>query len=421
MKSIAIVGTGIAGMSCAYFLKKLSSYDVTLFEKNNYVGGHTNTVMVGDVPIDTGFIVYNEITYPLLTALFRKLQVKTQEAPMSFAVDYRPSDWQYSGSGLSGLFSQKKNIFNLRFIQMLLTINRFNEEAPTILNDEEYDHVSLQQLVERRGYSADFLNRYIIPMSSAVWSTPPDKMKDFPAKTLLRFFYNHGFLGLNTQHPWRTVTGGSRAYREKLIKEFSAAIQVDNAVIEVVGNMKGGVTLLLKDGQKKDFDQVIFACHADEALNLLKSPTILQQDLLSKFEYQENTAYLHQDKSVMPHLKKVWSAWNYRIDQDEASPIVTYYMNILQKLPTSQDYFVSLNETKPLDPHKIIRKITYHHPLFNKKTDLAQKELIALNQSSGPMFFCGSYFRYGFHEDALLSSVNLMQDSFDLKVREFLK
>lgn len=408
MKKVAVIGTGMAGMSISYFLR--NEYDITVFEKNNYIGGHTNTVEVEEegkkLPVDTGFMVFNEVTYPLLIKLFNELGVDYYNTDMSFSVKHIPTGLEYNGSSVDGLFCQRKNILNPTYLKMLYQINRFNKQAPKLLESGELDNLTIMDMVNKYGYGPEMFHKFLSPMSSAVWSTPPDKMGNFPAKTLVQFFYNHGFLGLDTQHQWKTVKGGSREYRNKLISSFENKIHTSNGAKKVrkLDNMKYEVKT--DDGQTAQFDHVIFACHADEALELIKNPNEMQGKLLAPFKYQENIAVLHQDKSVMPITRKAWSSWNYVLNSDSEAYTV-YYMNSLQKISDKNDYFININGEKYVDKSKVLQRIVYHHPLFNNETQKAQETLFDLNRLSEGLFFCGSYFRYGFHEDALLSSVNL--------------
>ena len=416
MERLAIIGTGIAGMACAHFLQ--NKYELTIFEKNDYVGGHTNTLTVDEDPaedgtggtdifIDTGFMVFNNVTYPHLKKLFEELNVPTKKTDMSFSVQHVPSGLEFCGSGMSGLFAQRKNIFSIKHIKMLMQISRFNKESVKILDDPNYDSHSLGQYIKENGYGDDMLWKYLIPMSSAVWSTPMDKMLDFSIKTLVRFFYNHGFLGLNTQHQWYTVVNGSKTYRDILIKPFQNKIEVNNGVVKVIREYNKVIVHTIK-GEKREFDKVIFASHADETLKMLGQPSSNEQRSLSKFKYQNNVATLHTDESVMPKTKKAWSSWNYRIENKNGvlSPSTIYWMNSLQQVSEKKNYFVNINGEDKIDPKKIITVLNYTHPLFDVETSKAQKELQVLNQD-GPLYFCGSYFRYGFHEDALLSAVEL--------------
>ncbi len=410
MQKLAIVGTGIAGMGCAHLLQQ--HYELTIFEKNNYIGGHTNTIAVteGDkeVYMDTGFMVFNYATYPNLCSLFETIQAPVKKTDMSFSVQHVPTGLEYCGSGLNGLFAQRKNIFNLRYISMLAAIARFNRESIRILDNPDYQHYSLKQYIDEFGFGEDMLWKYLVPMSAAVWSTPMDKMLDFPAVTLIRFFKNHGFLGLNTQHQWYTLENGSESYKQKLIATFKQNIQVNNAVagVERAGNK---VVISTSDGRKQEFDKVILACHADQALQMLQQPTAAEQRLLSCFKYQYNKATVHTDESVMPVNKKVWSSWNYRIELQQGMlvPTTIYWMNRLQGVSDNKNYFVSINAIPGSIPaEKIIREIDYEHPLFDVEAINAQRELTLLN-SDGPVYYCGSYFKYGFHEDAYASAVGL--------------
>ncbi len=410
MEKIAIIGTGIAGMGCAYFLHK--KYDVTLFEKNDYIGGHTNTVTIDEdgtpIYIDTGFMVYNHVTYPNLLKLFSELNVPTKKTTMSFSVQHVPTGLEFCGSGLNGLFAQRKNIFNPRYIKMLKQIGRFNTECEEVLIDPRYFEMSLGDYVREKNYGDDMLYKYLVPMSSAVWSTPIDAMLDFPAYTLVRFFKNHGFLGLNTQHQWYTVENGSQSYRELMIEPFRSKIKTSSAVARVERN-ETSATVILKNGERQSFDKVIFASHADETLSMLNEPTDLERRSLSPFKYQENIALLHTDESVMPKTKRTWSSWNYRIDADsegKLSPATIYWMNSLQQVSKKKNYFVNINGEDRVNPASVLKRIVYTHPVFSVEALKAQEDLPTINQS-GPIYFCGSYFRYGFHEDAFKSAVEL--------------
>ncbi len=410
MEKLAIIGTGIAGMGAAYFLN--NKYDITVFEKDNYVGGHTNTITVkegtNDVFIDTGFMVFNKITYPNLTKLFQKLDVKIKPTDMSFSVTHTQSGLEYSGTGLDGLFAQRKNILNPAFIKMLFQINRFNKEALETLDNPAYANYSLSDYVEQKGYGKDFLNKYLIPMSSAVWSSPPDLMLRFPVKTLVRFFYNHGFLGMNTQHQWYTVVDGSQSYREKIIEQYRNKININNGVKSVKRDNNKIVITTVKD-EVHYFDKVIFASHADESLKLIEDPTTLEKSILSVFKYQPNTAILHTDEQIMPKNKKVWSSWNYRIEPKPTGVKTStiYFMNKLQHVSKNTNYFVSINDPGNVKQNKIIKEIKYDHPLFDLASINAQENIQQLNKQGNNTYFCGSYFKYGFHEDAFTSALEL--------------
>lgn len=416
MTKLAIIGTGISGLGCAHFLHR--DFDVTLFEQNNYTGGHTNTVTVPEsdtgrpVPIDTGFMVFNYETYPQLTRLFGELNVPVKKTSMSFSVRHEDTGLEFAGSSLNHLFAQRRNLFRPRFIRMLLSIDRFNREAVAALNDPAWAGVALGDYVRKRGYGDDFLQLYLVPMSSAVWSTPPDKMLEFPATTLLRFFHNHGFLGLHTQHQWWTVDGGAQAYVKRIIQPWKDRIRHDAKVVRV-RREGGGVSITTHTGSVEHFDRVILASHADQSLALLADPTPDERRLLGEFHYQANTATLHTDASVMPRAGLAWSAWNYSIARDPAgriSPATHYWINCLQGVSDRENYFVSINGAERIAPARILKTIAYEHPLFSLGAVQAQAEIPALNAAATGRtgtYFAGAWTRYGFHEDGFLSAVNL--------------
>ncbi len=405
----AIIGTGIAGMGCGHFLHPQD--ELTIYEQNDYIGGHTNTVTVDEdgrpVYIDTGFMVFNFKTYPNLCKLFTELDAPIKKTDMSFSVQHLPSGLEYSGSSLNHLFAQRKNIFNPGYIKMLMQIGRFNKDSVKILDDPKYADYSIGRYIKEFGYSGDMLWKYLVPMSSAVWSTPMEQMLDFPAVTLIRFFQNHGFLGLDTQHQWYTLENGSQSYRELLIKPFKDKIHVNRKAVKVK-RVDGKVEVKASDGSTEIFDRVIIATHGDQALAIIDKPTWEEQRLLSPFKYQYNKAVLHTDENTMPHAKLAWSSWNYRIKMQNGAlqPSTIYWMNSLQGVSDKRNYFVSINPHDDLDEKKILLEIDYEHPLFDVPAINAQAQLQTLNQD-GPIYFCGSYFKYGFHEDAFASAVNL--------------
>lgn len=398
-------------MGCAHMLQH--RYELTIFEKNNYIGGHTNTVSVEEegkqVYMDTGFMVFNFETYPNLCRLFEEIKAPIKKTDMSFSVQHVPTGLEYCGSGLNGLFAQRKNIFSPAYIRMLMEITRFNKISVDILDKPEYANHSLADYIKEFKFSEEMLLKYLVPMSSAVWSTPMDKMLDFPAVTLIRFFKNHGFLGLNTQHQWYTLQNGSQAYREILIKPFKDRVQVNTAAVSVKRLTGGKALVTTANGRQQEFDKVIFASHANETLKLLSEPTADEQRLLSVFHYEKNKATVHTDESVMPTNKRTWSSWNYRIEERNGKQVPTtiYWMNRLQGVSDKKNYFVSINAIPgSIAPEKLIREIDYEHPLFDVAAIRAQDELYKLN-AGGPLYFCGSYFKYGFHEDAYKSAVEL--------------
>jgi len=413
---LAIVGTGISGLGCAHFLHR--HFEVTLFEQNRHTGGHTHTVTVPErdtgrpLPIDTGFMVFNYETYPQLTRLFSQLNVPVKKTDMSFSVRHEDTGLEFSGSSLNHLFCQRRNLLRPSFYRMLWQIDRFNREALDALENPEWADVTLADYVRRRGYGADFLHLYVIPMSSAVWSTPPARMLQFPARTLLRFFHNHGFLGLHTQHQWWTVDGGAQQYVLRLTTPWRDRIRHDTRVIAVRRSPEG-VFVTTEDRHTERFDKVVLAAHGHESLALLADATPDETRLLREFQYQPNTATLHTDAAVMPRTRLAWSAWNYSLARNaggEVEPMTIYWMNRLQGVSDRENYFVSINRPDRLDPRKILRTIAYEHPLFTLGAVRAQQEIPALNAAAAgatETYFCGAWTRYGFHEDGFLSAVNL--------------
>ncbi len=402
---IAIVGTGISGLACAHFLHR--HHDLTLFEKDDRIGGHSHTVLAPEsdreVPIDTGFMVYNEVTYPHLTRLFKELDVETKETSMSFSVQHLKDKLEFNGGSLNLLFGQRRNLLRPRFWKMLLQINRFNKETIAEVKDPQFPTLTLAEYVKERGYGEDFLRWYLSPMAAAVWSSPPEKIDDFPALTLMRFWHNHGFLGLDTQHQWRTVCGGSRAYVAKISAPFKDRIHQGSGVKSISPENQ----ITLTDGSTHDFDLIISAAHGDQALRLLTAPTPLEKDILSKFSYQANEAVLHTDPQFMPKTKRCWASWNYQISGNKHSTI--YWMNSLQGMSDRESYFVSINPSGPIPGDKVIRRLDYEHPLFDLPAIHAQARIPELHQAAqqSGRYFCGAWQRNGFHEDGLWSAVEL--------------
>lgn len=411
MKTLAIIGTGIAGLGCAHFLHE--RFDLTLYEQNDYAGGHTNTITVEEagraVPIDTGFMVFNHVTYPNLTRLFRDLGVETKPTAMSFSVQHVPSGLEYNGGSLNLLFGQRRNLLSIRHWRMLAEINRFNSEAVAALDDPHWATYNLRDYVAERGYGDDMLQRYLVPMGSAVWSTPPDTMLDFPAVTLLRFWHNHGFLGLDTQHPWFTVTNGAQSYVSKITAPFRDRVLLGRKAVRVTRD-GGKATVRSADGSEQTFDKVVLAGHADQSLAMLADPSELEARLLREFKYQSNIATLHTDPSFMPHTGRCWASWNYRIDtapDGRALPTTHYWMNSLQGVSDRVNYFVSLNSHDRIAPARVLRRIEYEHPIFNLGAIAAQSELPQLNRLSPDQttYYAGAWFKYGFHEDGFTSAL----------------
>lgn len=417
-QSIAIIGSGITGISAAWLLHK--KYDVTLFEKNNYLGGHTHTHDVTEndkeLAIDTGFIVYNEKNYPNLVGLFNHLDVKTEATDMSFAFSLNQGEIEYAGTGLVGMFAQKSNLVSIKHWRLLKEIVRFNKVAHAelaVLEKNKCIEFTLGAFLKQHNFTVDLQENYLLPMGAAIWSCPVEIMYNFPAFSFLRFFANHGLIDLKNRPQWRSVVGGSREYIKKMMVTLESEITFQDGADSV---MREDETVTVLSGSKSSsFDQAIFACHADEALQLLDSPTESEQAVLSCFKYQENKTYLHTDDSLMPKRKKAWCCWNYLAQSDSTEYLsknelsdkkvtATYWMNMLQKFNAEKDYLVTLNPYQHIDPSKVIKQMTYHHPVFDRDAIEAQSRLVEL-QGINKSWFCGSYAGYGFHEDGLFSSV----------------
>lgn len=398
---IAVVGSGISGLSAAWLLSRF--HNVTLFESEGRAGGHSNTVDVPrpahkPVPVDTGFIVYNEPSYPNLTALFSHLQVPTHETHMTFAVSLDGGDLEYSGTHLNGLFAQRRNLVSARFWSMLRDLVRFYRQAP---NDAaRFQELTLDQYLTQRGYGHAFRNNHLYPMAAAIWSTPASQIGAYPLGAFVRFCENHNLLKLSDRPPWRTVAGGSREYVSRMLAQIGD-VQLGRPVVRVQRRDDGASVITADNANPQRFDQVVIATHADQALGLLDTPSLDEAALLGAFSYSHNRAVLHRDPSLMPQRRAVWSAWNYLADRaDESSLCVTYWMNALQKLPAGDDLFVTLNPIREPHPDSIVREENYTHPRFDKAAMNAQSKLWRL-QGQQCTWFCGAYFGAGFHEDGL--------------------
>jgi len=402
--NIGIVGTGIAGLSAAWLLSQ--RHQVTIFERESWTGGHANTVDVtldGRLrPVDTGFIVYNENNYPNLVELFRHFDVETQSGDMSFGVSLDQGRLEYSSTIPRGLFGQPGNMFKPSFWAMLRDIARFYRTAPGELAAGNLAGLSLGQYLERAGYSPGFAQNHLLPMGAAIWSAQVEDMANHPAESFVRFFESHKLLDLGSRPPWRIVRGGSRTYVEKLTASFRDRISANRPITRIrrSGNT---VTLLDTHGQDHEFDHVVIATHANEALSMLEEPSSDERDILGAIPYIRNQAFLHQDHQLMPKRKSVWSSWNYRSDRTTGTrpaPEVSYWLNQLQRLDTRDDVFLTLNPALPPHPEHQLATFNYDHPLFDAAALGAQPELWSL-QGARNTWFCGSYFGYGFHEDAL--------------------
>lgn len=396
---VAVVGAGVAGLSAAWLLSR--RHQVVLYETESRLGGHANTVEAGlecgVEPVDTGFIVYNEDNYPNFTRLLAHLDVASQPADMSLSVSLDGGSFEYS-SLARGLFAQKRNLLRPGYWRMLADVLRFYREAPQDLAALETSPTSLGDYLDARGYCPAFRHDHLLPMAAAIWSTPLEEITEFPAAALIRFFINHGMMSLTGRGLWRTVSGGSRNYVRVLESQFSGEI-VRGCRVTGVRREADGVGVRDASGWRS-FDQVVLAVHADQALGLIEDPGSDERRVLGAFGYSRNHAVLHTDPRLMPRRRAAWAAWNHiGRRQEPAAGFVTYWMSHLQSL-RSQDVFVSLNPSLPVSPDKVLRSEVYEHPIFNKAALAAQRELWGLQGRSG-IWFCGSYFGYGFHEDAL--------------------
>lgn len=396
---IAVIGAGISGLAAAYYLSR--RHEVHVFEREPRLGGHTNTVMVGDLPIDTGFIVHNEHTYPNFCGLMQELGVATQWSDMSFAVT--SPDYEY-GSG--GFFAQRSNLLSPSHWALLFEILRFNREAVAL--SERLGDVTLDEFLSAGRFGRGLRERYLIPMASAIWSMPFDEMGGFPAATLIRFFENHGLLGVNTHPRWKTIVGGSHCYLDPITRPYRERITL-NVEIRSVERHDDHITLRFADREAQTFDHVVLACHGPQARALLGDPTAKESEVLAHFTTTKNDAWLHTDARMLPRRKTARASWNYWLG-DNGRVTVTYHMNRLQALDAPEEYCVTLNPNtgSPIAPERVLQKMVYHHPRFNKQAVAAQARW---GEISGQhrTHYCGAYWFYGFHEDGVRSALRVAE------------
>jgi predicted NAD/FAD-binding protein len=408
---IAVIGAGVAGITASYLLQH--RHDVTLYEKNDYIGGHTHTIIIEDgpdagAPIDTGFIVLNDRTYPLLTALFSQLKVSITETDMSFSYYCRESSLQYASRNFNTIFAQRLNLIRPSFWRMLLGILQLNSKTRQKLYQGRLADVTLGEYLKRERFSQRLIEDYLVPMAAAIWSTPDVKMMDFPAESFFRFFDNHGLLNVTDQPQWYFVSGGSHTYVRAFLDRFNGHVLANHRVTKVRRTDSGPV-VTLHDGREEQFDCVILATHANEAYTMLADPTQEEILLLSPWKYTNNYTVLHTDISLLPPNRRAWASWNYLREREvkAGSPVmITYHMNRLQNLKTERDYCVTLNPVRPIPREHIIREMKYTHPMYTFDALETQKNLPNLNGQKNT-YFCGSYFGYGFHEDAVRSAVQV--------------
>lgn len=410
-QKIAVIGSGIAGLTSAHLLSR--EHEVSLFEANDYIGGHTHTRPVelqGKVyPVNTGFIVFNDWTYPNFIKLMDQLGVESEDSDMSFSVRDENTGIEYNGTSINSLFAQRRNLFRPSFLRMVKDILRFNKQTVSALeNGEIGDEETLGEFVAKHGYSKSFVNHYIVPMGAAIWSASEDMMMDFPLKFFLQFFNNHGMLSVDERPQWRVLTGGSQSYVEPITRPFKERIHL-NTPITKVERSSDGVTLYSHD-KSFEFDQVIFSCHSDQALNMLAEPSQLESDILGALPFQKNDVILHTDDSMMPKRKLAWASWNYHIPQRKSdTAMLTYNMNILQNFHDAPEtILVTLNRSQEIDPSKVLSKYSYAHPVFTLDGIKAQQrhaEISGQNRSH----YCGAYWFNGFHEDGVNSALRVVK------------
>ena len=402
---LAVIGSGISGLSAAYHFSK--NHKVDLFEQDDHFGGHSLTYDIKEedkvVPVDLGFIVFNEQTYPNLISFFRELDVPFEKSNMSFSVSVKDSNVEYGGSGLNAIFANKKNLLNLKFLKMINEIINFYKKAPSLLN-HNLNEDTLGNYLEKSKLSKYFIEYHIIPMVAAIWSMPFEKAKDMPLKLFLNFFINHGLFKLKNRPQWYTVTNRSRAYVNKVLEKISGEVFKNYKVSKILRS-ENNVRISIGN-EYLDYDHVILASHADQSLKILEEPTSEEDKILKRFSYVSNKAYLHIDENLMPLRKSAWSSWN-SITKDNRT-CITYWLNKLQNLKTSKNYFLTLNPVEQINNNKVLKKIDFTHPYFNKENVKLQKDLHKL-QGKKRTWFCGSYFGYGFHEDGLKSSIELFR------------
>lgn len=426
---IAIIGSGIAGNTLAHHLHK--THDITVYEANSHIGGHTHThnIQIDDkkYSVDTGFIVFNDRTYPEFIQLLEAHKVTWQPSNMSFSVRCEATGLEYNGTTLNSLFAQRSNLFKPSFYQMIREILRFNKTSLELLDLNIKDHnikghnikdygneIAMGDYLKQSNYGERFINQYIIPMGAAIWSSDAAQMLQFPARFFVRFFHHHGMLSVNNRPQWRTITGGSARYVEALSAPFKQAIKLNTPVKSVKRNAYD-VEITLQNGEMAKFDYVFFACHSDEALALLgQKATVAETEILSAIPYQENSVYLHTDVSLMPKRKLAWAAWNYHLPKSTNNQLssnkvaVTYNMNILQNIDCPQPILVTLNHTDNINPAKIIKRLKYTHPIYTLAGAAAQArhaEISGQNRTG----YAGAYWLNGFHEDGVKSALTALQ------------
>ena len=406
---IAVIGSGISGLSAAYYLSK--SHKVDLFEKQDHFGGHAYTLEVDlqnkIIPVDIGFIVFNYKTYPNLISFFQENKIKIEKSDMSFSVSVKDTNIEYCGRGINGIFSNRSNLFNIKFIKMFFEIISFYKKSNT-LNDVKLD-LSLGEFLNQQRLSKYFINYHLIPMVSAIWSMPPYEANQMPLSFFLKFFQNHGLFKIKDRPQWYTVSNRSKTYVDKILKQISGEYFKNYKINRIKRYLNGAQVYYGNENEFFSYDKVIIATHADEALKLIEKPTEEERTILSNFKYKENIAYIHFDENIMPKNKKNWCSWNSSVDElNVNNNSVTYWLNLLQNLKEEKNIFLTLNPYQKINEEKIFKKVKFTHPYYDQSTLINQKNLSKI-QNKESILFCGSYFGYGFHEDGIKSSLNMLK------------
>ena len=410
---IAVVGSGISGLSAAYYLSK--KHQVDLFEKEDHFGGHSHTIDLSfgtqKVSVDIGFIVFNFKTYPNLIKFFEENKIEIEESDMSFSVSVENSNFEYCGKGLSGIFSNKLNLFDLKFLRMFFDIINFYKKCDDLKSFDE--RITLGEYLVKNKLSKEFINYHLIPMVSAIWSMPPYESNKMPLKFFLKFFQNHGLFKLRNRPQWYTVLNRSRTYVNNILSKISGEYFKNYKVNKIVSKSNGIDLYYGGKNEFFDYDKVIVAIHADEALSIIENPTDQEKEILSNFSYKENYAYIHTDESVMPKNKNAWCSWNSSMKKNEIEKnSITYWLNLLQNLECEKNIFLTLNPYFNIDETKILKKVKFTHPYFDQSALDHQSKLKNL-QNKRNILFCGSYFGYGFHEDGIKSSIDMLKNLND--------
>ncbi len=410
---IAVVGSGISGLSAAYYLSK--KHHVDLFEKENHFGGHSYTIDLTfgkkNIPVDIGFIVFNFATYPNLIKFFDENNIAIEKSDMSFSVSVDKSSFEYCGRGLNGIFSNKINLFNYKFLRMFFDIINFYKKCDNIKKIE--DEVTLGDYLKKEKLSKEFIDYHLIPMVSAIWSMPPSAASQMPLKFFLKFFQNHGLFKLKNRPQWYTVSNRSRTYVENILSKISGEY-FKNYSIKKIKIKNTGIDLYYGgESEFFDYDKVVLATHADDALSIIDKPTDEEKDILSNYKYKENVAYIHTDIRAMPKNKNAWCSWNSSIKKNEIEKnSITYWLNLLQNLKCEENIFLTLNPHFEIDESKVLKKVRFKHPYFDQSALNCQSRLVKL-QNKRNILFCGSYFGYGFHEDGIKSSLEMLKNLND--------